>query len=167
MSSKRASQIMKRWSAELDSKDKTIEAVTSNFEDLFYELWKASISFDDAESLISEAISIHLPDSFIAKQTYKRIKHVLKGKTFNEFMDSWKKKISDKAYQAFYTHYPIEGENQKEEKKYGNMSAQEYSKQRRYADAFPVLDVDALKRQVDEVLEDIDDMTADLEEDNG
>ena len=36
----------------------------------------------------------------------------------------------------------------------GNMSIQEYSKHRRYADAFPTLDTDALQKRLDEMIQD-------------
>ena len=57
--------------------------------------------------------------------------------------------------QSFYAVYPIDGEATKEERQFGNMSAQEYSKQRKYAESFPRLDIEALKKQREQMMNDI------------
>lgn len=148
----RAKHILKKWSAELSSKDRTKTAVPENFGELVYEFWRASIPFDVVEEIMPEAIKAHLPSQYIAGKTYKQMKPTLHGQSFNEFMESWKKSISDKAYEAFYAQYPIDGVEQQEEKKFGNMSAQEYSKQRKYAESFPLLDIEALKKKREEFM---------------
>lgn len=143
---------MKKWASELSSKDRTKTAVPENFGELMYEFWRASIPFDVVEEMLPEAIRAHLPSNVIAGITYKQLKPRLHGQSFQDFMDSWKKNISDKAYEAFYAQYPIEGVKEEEEKKFGNMSAQEYSKQRKYAESFPILDIAELKRKREEFM---------------
>ena len=142
-----AGHILKRWEADLSGKDRSRTAVSENFSELFYELWSASIPFEIVESLVPQAIKAHLPNKIIAGKTYKQLKQKLGGQSFHDFMDAWKKNISDKGYEAFYAQYPIEGVEEKEEKKFGSMSTQEYNKQRKYVEAFPILDTEALKRK--------------------
>ena len=147
-----AKHVYKKWEAELASKDRSRSAVSDNFSELFYELWKASVTFEIAESYVSQAIKAHLPAKTIAGLTYKRLKPQLGGVSFHEFMDDWKKNISSKAWDAFYTQYPIDGVEEKEEKKFGSMSVQEYNKQRKYVESFPVLDIEALKKKREEFM---------------
>ena len=152
--SKKARLILEQWSTDLASKDRSMKSVTANFDELFHELWRASISFDIVHELINDAIAEHLPSSFVAKLTYKNIKQHLKDKTFNEFLNDWKKSIKDKAYQSFYSFYSLEDgpeEVKKKEAKYGSMSAMEYAKQRKYADSFPTIVTDELQRRLDEI----------------
>ena len=153
----KANHILKRWSADLQNKDRSKSALDENFGELFYECWRASISFKAVEEILPEAIKAHLPSKYIANLTYKKMKPQLKGQTFNEFMDNWKKYISDKATAAFYAQYPIDGVEEEEEKKFGSMSVQEYSKQRKYANSFPVLDTEALKREREEIMKRMED----------
>jgi hypothetical protein len=164
---KRARLILERWAADLRDKDRSRFKVTENFEELFNEMWRASIPFEIVHDMVSDAIKEHLPSGFVAKKTYATLKHQLQGKNYNEFLEDWKESIKDKAFQAFYTFYPIDGEGEKEEKKYGNMSAQEYTKQLKYASSFPTIDIEALKKQREKMMHDIDANFSDLEEEDG
>ncbi len=150
---KRARLILERWVSELPDKDRSKNSLANNFEELFYDMYKANISFEAAHELLKQAIAHHFPTHSVAKFTYKNARRD-PSQTFAEFLDGWKKLITDEATQAFYSFYSVEGENiKKEEKKYGNMSAQEYSKQRKYANAFPTIDTDALQEKIDKMLE--------------
>ena len=148
-SDKKARLILERWVSDLQTKDRSIHKVSDNFDELFHNLWTAKVSFDIAHQLVDEAVSAHNPTDYVARFTYKNLKAQLNGQSFTDFVANWKKNIKDRAYQSFYTFYPIDGDDQ-EEKKYGSMSAQEYSKQRKYANTFPELDIDALKKQIKE-----------------
>jgi len=155
---KRAKLIIERWSSELATKsssERSRHKVSENFDSLFYDLWKSSIPFDVVHDMLSDIISKHFPNQTVAKRTFTALKPHMQGKTFVEFLEDWKESIKHKAMQSFYALYPIDGENKTEEKKFGSMSAQEYSKQRKYADSFPRLDIEALKKQREEMLEDI------------
>jgi hypothetical protein len=148
-----AEHILKKWTAELSSKDRSRHAVPKNFEELMYEMWCSSVPFDIVEELLPEAIKAHLPNKFIADITFKQLKSAGIAKTdFQEFMESWKKNITDKAYEAFYEQYPIDGVEQQEEKKFGNMSAKEYTAQRKYAESFPILNIEELKQKREEFM---------------
>lgn len=153
----KAAHILKKWSADLANKDRSKSSVEENFGELFYEMWRASIDFKTVEDILPDAIKAHLPNQYIAGMTYKQMKPRLGGQSFNDFMDNWKKFISDKAHNAFYAQYPIDGVEEKEEKKHGNMSQMEYNKQRKYADAFPVLDIEKLKREREKIMKTEDD----------
>jgi len=158
-----AQHILKKWTAELRSKDRSFSKVQSNFDELFYELWKNKVPFDVTHELIKQAIAAHLPNAVIAKRTYQANKQKL-DQTEKEFMDGWQKSIEDVCYQSFYSYYPPQTEaNIEEEKKYGNMSAKEYIAQRKYAEQYPVIDIAKLKERwkngvntVDEFFDGID-----------
>jgi hypothetical protein len=143
---KKAEHIFKKWSVDLKGKDRSYGSVSSNFDELFYELWKSSISFQEAEQLIRDAVAAHLPNAHIAKMTYRKIKPSLKfPKTEQEFFSDWKQEISDKAYESFYAMYSIDGESEQEQPQFGSMSAREYRVQRKYADSFPMVDLKQLE----------------------
>ena len=149
---KRARLILERWVSELANKDRSKSSLSNNFEELFYDMFKAHVPFETAHDTLKDAISHHFPSHSVAKYTFKNARRD-PNQTFAEFLDGWKKLITDEATQAFYSFYSVEGENtKKEEKKFGSMSAQEYMKQRRYADSFPTIDTDALQEKIDDML---------------
>jgi len=150
----KASHILKKWAADLASKDRSRASLNTNFDELFYELWRASIPFSIAEDTLPDAVKEHLPSSYVANTTYKYAKAAKRhgDQSFNEYLNSWKDLIKREATSAFYDRYPIDGVEEKEEKKFGNMSTQEYSKQRKYADSFPLLDIEELKRKREELM---------------
>lgn len=169
LSEKRAKLIIERWAAELEHKDRTLSAVSGNFDEVFYELWKASVDFETVHEMLPDIVKHHLPNNFIASNTYKARKHQL-NQSFTEFMNDWKKLLKDKALQSFYSYFSVEGEDEfkEEEKKYGNMSAQEYRRQRKYAESFPELDWRKLKAQMDEAMKNIEnDLDIDVEVEGG
>jgi len=134
--------ILEKWIADLANKDRTINNVANNFDELFSEWYHAGISFEDAYALVEVAIKAHLPSAHMARSTYRLLKS--KGpvyKTEPEFIADWNKSIRDTGLQVFYNYFQIDGENpvQPEKKNYGNMSTAEYLKQRRYADSFPAI----------------------------
>lgn len=144
----RANHIFKKWSASLANRDRSKGSLDENFGDLFYDFWAASIPFKVAEEFLPDAVGAHMPSSYIANITYKQAKAAKRhgDQSFNEYMKSWKALIQDKATAAFYNQYPIDGVEEKE-KKFGSMSAQEYNKQRRYAESFPHVDLDELENK--------------------
>ena len=167
---KRAKLIVERWSSELATKssgERSRHKVSENFDNLFYELWKSSVPFDTVHDMLKDIISEHFPNHSVAKRTYAALKQHMQEKTFIEFLEDWKESIRNKAMTSFYAMYPIDGEVKQEEKKFGNMSQQEYSKQRKYTESFPQLDVEELKRQreamMDEIQIDLDELEVDDE----
>jgi hypothetical protein len=151
---KRARLILERWVAELPQKNRAKDNLANNFEELFESMSDANIPFDAAHGLLKEAIGHHFPTKSVAKFTYKNTRRD-PNISFDDFLDGWKRLITDEATKAFYAFYRVEGENEnKEEKKYGTMSAQEYMKQRRYADSFPTIDTDALQDKINDIMKD-------------
>jgi len=162
----KAKHVFKKWAASLASKDRSKNSLSDNFGELFYDLWASSVSFSDAENILDDAVKEHLPNNYVANTTYKYAKANNKhgNQSFNEYFNSWKDLIRDRATESFYAQYPIDGVEKKEEKKFGNMSIQEYNKQRKYADSFPILDTDALKKKREVFMKE---ELATLEDDNG
>lgn len=158
--------IFERWNANLKDKDRSWKGVPSNFEELFYELSNSGVPFDASYELVREAIAAHLPSTAIARNTYRAYKGK-QLKTEKEFIEDWKKYISDCAHQAFFVFYKADSDSEAspEEKKYGNMSVKEYKLQRSYADSFPVLDTAALEKRLEGGIGNLEDFLKAL--DNG
>lgn len=146
---KTAKTVFEKWAAELRNKDRSWNNILTNFDELFYELWKHSVPFDIAHELIKDAVAKHLPSNHVAKNAFNNLRN--KSGTFQEFVADWKKGIEDFAIQAFYNSYKAEDSASKtEEKNYGGMSQQEYRKLIRYAESFPIIDwekIQARERQ--------------------
>jgi hypothetical protein len=157
--SKKAQHILKKWSVELKEKDRTYSNISSNFDELFYELWRHSIPFQEVEKVIKDAVAAHMPNAVVAKMTFKKLKSSAKFPVDEqEFMKNWKKDINDKAYQSFYAIYDIDGESEQEDKpQFGSMSAREYRVQRKYANSFPLVDLKALEQASMEAMKEDDD----------
>lgn len=168
MRKNKAELIFDKWKAELVGKDRSRTAVSGNFDELFSSWHRAKISFDDAYALLDIAIKAHYPSDSAAKNTFRRLKreaHIQKNET--EFISEWKNNISAAGKQVFYSLYDIEGTNPKQEVKYGNMSAQEYRKQRKYAESHPILDWSNIKHEpIDEDIN-FDDIDIDIDVDLG
>jgi len=160
----RARRIFDRWRSSLVDRDRSINKVSENFDELFYELFKNDVSYDIAEDLSKEAIAAHLPNLSMAKYIYKR--QAVRDQPFEEFFTGWKELIADKGKRSFYTMYPIPDEKQEEET-YGNMSKQEYVRQRRYAAQFPELDLDKIRNMYKDIEDEADvDFDLDLLDDD-
>jgi hypothetical protein len=141
----RALLILERWVSDLASKDRTWKNVSANFEELFSTLSENNISYDTAHDLAKDAISHHLPSDAMIRYTYKASKK-RSYMSEKEFGEDWVKDITNKGYAAFHDFYKMEGEAP--EKQYGNISAAEYNRLRERALSFPVLDLAALKKQM-------------------
>lgn len=165
MTKSKAELIFDKWRAELVNKDRSRTAVEGNFDELFSSLHRSKIKFDDAYALLDVAIKAHFPTDSIAKNTYRRLKRTAHiSKSESEFVTEWKTNISAKAKQVFYSLYDIEGtETSPDEVKYGSMSAQEYRKQRKYADSHPLLDWTKIKHEpIDEEIN-FDDINSNID----
>lgn len=151
-----ARQIFKKWKAQLTDKDRSSKSVRTNFEELWYDFWCASIAPDVAEGFVSQAVAAHMPNTFIAKKTYNIHKNTLFGMTYDEWIKNWKEDISNKCEASYYERYPLEDIPNNpppvtEKKEFGGMSAEEYKRQRRYISQFPLLDLKAKRKQMEEL----------------
>lgn len=161
----KAELIFDRWKAELKEMDRSRAHVFNNFELLFVTLDDSKISFEVAHKILPKAIEAHYPSKSVVDNTYRRLKPMLNGKNKQEFEEEWRENISSSAKRAFYGLYNIDGAAEQEDKKFGSMSASEYKKQRKYAEAYPVLDWQAIK--IEPITpDDLEIDLEDLEEDN-
>jgi hypothetical protein len=154
---KTAMLVLERWKSSLSKKDRSIKSVPANFDELFEELRKDGTDFDIAHDIMEQAIKAHLPNAALAKKIYKLKKSDPKmQKSEHEFIEDWKRDITDLATESFYAFFSIKksaaaGKTDPEDaepKVYGNMSAREYRLQRRHADSFPVLDTAELEKRM-------------------
>src|SRR6478736_6928172 len=131
--------IFQKWKASLRSKDRSKKAMPGNFDELFEELRQSGASFEEAHAILPQAIKAHYPARAVAKNTYAKYSHIpgFAASSEKEFIDEWFKSIDDAGTESFYAFFSIESEEDTEPKLYGNMSAREYSLQRKYADSFP------------------------------
>ena len=144
--------IYEKWKASLREKDRSREFVSGNFDELFDAFNSAGATFEEAHAYLQQAIKVHLPSAGLARATWKMVKTnpTNAEKTEKEFIDDWHKDIGDKATNSFYHVFPLpeEKDDYKEPKVYGSMSAKEYKLQRRHADSYPVLDLEALEQNL-------------------
>jgi hypothetical protein len=142
-------QIFEQWSASLRERDRSKDAVSANFDDLFQSFKDNGFSAEEAYEYIPHATKSHLPSDAIARNTYKKLKNVV-DKNEKEFIDEWKKGIHDKAVNSYYGVFPLEEVEKQEEKRYGSMSEKEYKAYRKYAESFPILDTRNLEKEMEE-----------------
>lgn len=143
--------IFTEWKASLKTRDRSKDAVFGNFEDLFEKLRSSGASFEEAHSLLPKAIKAHQPTPGLARSIYKNLKASHKtSDSEKDWIDQWNQDIADKATNAFFSSFPLpkNKDDDDEPKVYGNMSAKEYRAQRRYADQFPILNVEELERRI-------------------
>lgn len=166
---KQANLILEKWIAELKDKDRSRAFVASNFDDLFLTLSKADIDFDIVHEMIDTAARAHYPSDFIARKTYDATekKRGSERKSYQEFIDGWKKEIKESAIQSFYAFFNNELPTE-EEKQYGSMSAREYRAQRKYAESFPVLTFEEIQKRMKKMETDLTQpLDVDLGDDDG
>lgn len=151
--------IFQEWSASLKSRDRSKNAVLSNFEELFENLKRSGVAFEDAHTILPKAIKAHQPPPSLARASYKKLKAIVRDfdKSEKEYTTEWNKSIEDQGTQAFFDSFPVPKlDEDNEPKQYGNMSAKEYKAQRKYADQFPILDTTELEKRMNEREYDLD-----------
>lgn len=149
----RANMILRKWTAELASKDRATSQAHANFSELWYDMFVANIDFDTAYSKIDDAVAAHSPSKSVTSWVYKS--HPAKSSiSLRDFTEEWINHLRDVAYQAFYEFYPLE-EKVKPKRKappsmIGGMPRQEYNRYRKYAEQFPVLTIEEINRRFEE-----------------
>lgn len=167
---KNANLILEKWIAELKDKDRSRAHVASNFDDLFLLLSKADIDFDIVHEMIDTAAKAHYPSDFIARKTYDATekKRGSERKTYQEFIEGWKKEIKESAIQSFYAFFNNSELPTEEEKQFGSMSAREYRAQRKYAESFPVITYEEIQKRMQQLQNDLTQpLDIDLGDDDG
>jgi len=153
---KQATLIIEKWIAELKDKDRSRANVAGNFDDLFSQLSNADIDFDTVHEMLDQIAKAHYPSDFIARKTYDATEK-RKGsdrKSYQEFIDGWKKDIKETALQSFYAFFDSELPKE-EEKQYGRMSAREYRAQRKYAESFPIITFEEIQQRMKQLETDL------------
>lgn len=145
--SNKAELIFMKWKADLADMDRSSTAMEGNFDLLFYALSKAKVQLDDALPYLDKAIKAHYPSDYVLKSVYKQMKKYRQSESLSEFETSWKEHISSAAKRVFFSIYEIDSYENKSETKFGNMSASEYRKQQKYADAHPTIDWESLIKE--------------------
>ena len=144
--------IYERWKASLKNKDRSRQYVESNFEELWNDFRKADATIEEARSYLADAIKVHLPAPALTKFTWRTARNnpLNRDKSEKEWVDDWNKDIADKATNSLYDTFPlpVDDDVDPDPKVYGQMSAREYKLQRRQAESYPVLDVEALERKI-------------------
>lgn len=162
--------IFQKWVASLASKDRSTKTgAPANFDELFFDLKKAGVPFDEAHNLLAKAIKAHEPSAYIKKKTWEKVRAHIEV-SYDDFMSEWSKSLGTCATDAFFSNYPLklDEDDDGEPKVYGNMSVKEYRLQRKYADAFPRLNTDDLVRQMKErqsLSENLDNVLGDKDDD--
>lgn len=155
------------WVANFKSGSKKTKDARSKFEELFQKWKDVDATFDDLyETYLPKAIKAHQPLPSVARNVYKNLSNKM-GKSEKEFIEEWNDSIEATGTEAFFEFFPATpADHDPEPKVFGNMSANEYRAQRRYADQFPTLDTTELVKawreqqeeyniDVEEVLENV------------
>lgn len=150
--------IVEKWKTSLTDKSKS--AVSGNFDRLFMRLAKLDIPFDTARSTADKAIDIHFPRPSVIKGVWRKAKTNFPG-DIKEFEESWKEMISEKGLESFHAFFSEDTED--EPAMVGTMSAQEYIKQRKYANSFPTFDWTTARDQISKNQEGFEDLVGDID----
>lgn len=143
---RRARLIFDKWKADLVKKDRRWSKVAENFDELFFDMYNSDIPFDEAHEYIKDAAAAHSPTMTVAKRTFNSMKSRL-GKDFQEFYKDWRESIGSHATSSFFNWFSIDSKK-KEDMTFGNMSPQEYAKQREYVKQFPQVDLKKIRAQM-------------------
>jgi hypothetical protein len=152
-----AGWIFKKWAASLTEKDLKYDSISSNFDELFYELSTLGLKFEDAEQYIDMAVSSHAPSLSVIKRVYQQAPSWQRSSsTLEEYSAQWISRIKDKAIVSFGNFFdqdePLPNQ--------GSMSAREYVAARKYTESFPTINMDEVPEiNVDDLFDlgDIDD----------
>lgn len=133
----RAQELIDYWKLSLVSKDKTIDNVESNFDEIFNDLYSLDLDYESALGFLQSIIEAHIPPQSVCKSVYKRSS--FKGLSLHEFSEGWKKRIVDIGNTVFTSYFQPEKPKVKKRITFGNMDPEEYARQRAYADSYPRL----------------------------
>jgi len=143
---KLAKRLFDQWKVNIkrkSSKERGWSSVETNFDELFFELHKYEIPYELAEKYIHEAALVHMPTYMVVENVWKSMKAKHPGLDKKQWLDDWKTGIGEMAQASFFNWYqPVE---EKVETPTGGMDAQEYARQRRYADKFQAITPAELK----------------------
>lgn len=143
----KAEIIFMKWKADLAEMDRSSTAMEGNFDLLFSSMSKHKVELEEALQYLDRAIKAHYPTDYVLKSVYKQVRKSRPAESLSEFEVSWKEHISSAAKRVFFSIYDIDNNETKTQTKFGNMSASEYRKQQKYADAHPTLDWEAIIRE--------------------
>jgi hypothetical protein len=126
-----------------------MSAVEANFCDLILTWQEADVPYDIAKDEFKLAIIAHHPNRHAIRRTYRGSQIGKSYDSESEFAKDWKERIGQLAMNVFYTFYE-DPEIQKKKSIFeknedgvevapNGMSRQEYSKQRKHAESFPMI----------------------------
>ena len=140
--------LLHQWMVSLKTKDRKKGSLITNFDELVSSFKSFDISYDKAKDLMGKAIKAHLPSEKIAEATYNKYKFNIK-QSKKEYLESWFKNIEEAGWGVFYNYYSlINKENQTD---LNGISKEEYLRQRKYAESFPILDTSLNKVVIMEI----------------
>lgn len=161
---KLAKRLFDQWKSGIkrkSSKERGWSHVEANFDELFFELHKYDVPYEMAEIYIHEAALVHMPTYMVVENVWKTMKARNPGLDKKQWLDDWKEGIVEMSQISFFNWYqPTET---KVETPTGGMDAQEYVKQRRYADKFQAItpaELKLLEEKRQKALESEDDFAA-------
>lgn len=154
-----AKMIFTQWKASLSS-ERNIHTnnAPENFSALWDDMYRYGVPYDVAYSYINEAVGAHSPRRSTVSYVYKQTPHG--DLSEREFADKWIEKIRSFAISAFHEFYPIDDIIPKEQQVKPKqekvvlptgMTKQEYSRQRRYMEQFPILTPEEIEKRFAEV----------------
>ena len=174
-SKKEAEQVFDKWRASLINKPKGHKNLTENFDELFFDLNRLELSYDDAYEYLQQAYVAHYPSKQTVKHQYKSSTWAKNFDSETEFAKNWQSFIKDKATTAFHEYYDLPFTDQKtpQDVKREKARAKNSAAIRDYMEKFEPVDIHALRAKIAseklrlETEDSTDDLLNDLELNNG
>jgi hypothetical protein len=156
--------IFQQWVASLAKRDRTKNAISGNFEDLFSQLKREGLVLESAYEYLDKAVKAHQPSANVIRNVYKKMKIAGTAQMAEkEFGEAWCKDVADKANEIFFETFPVEVKSEQDAEGpvlYGSMTAKEYKAQRDHAEKFPRLDTEELERRMRAAYDPMADLSA-------
>lgn len=157
-----AEDVFERWRASLIERDRSHGSLSENFNDLFYDLHRIHLPYEEAKDFMVRAYKAHLPNSSVINHTFKSMKKAGKYDDKEDFRKSWFGMIKDKATNAFHEYFELPFEDGKSESQTKREKAlkKKSAMISEYIENYEQIDLGALRQEMEEakneIVEDLD-----------
>lgn len=148
---KEAQFIFEKWKSSLAERDRSASSLSENFSDLFFDLRRIALPYEEAHDYLERAYSAHLPRKEVIQRTYKHSPNS-KYQTVDEFKQYWFDFIRDKAVNAFHEYFdiPIEDGKSEQEVRKEKAITKKSAAIREYMSNYEEIDLSSLRKSMEE-----------------
>lgn len=137
---KQAKAIFDRWKSLLNRRptsERETSKATSNFGELFYELYTKKIPLEIVYDMMDDIVTAHMPTYVVAERVWQVQKSKFPGISKKDWLEDWRSSIENMAKAALYDFYTLPGDDEVSDTKTGGMTKEEAARYKQYADSFP------------------------------